>query len=190
MKFKINDDLKKKLMHPNAFTLYRVIAVPVLIILMLGNSFWNCFFATLVFILASITDYLDGFLARKMGLVSNFGKMMDPLADKILVSSAFIMLVAKGWVPGWVVCIIIGRELAVTGLRNLMTENNDDVSASVIAKWKTGFQIAALIPLIYHYKFIGIDMAYIGNLLIWVALVLTIISGFDYFYKARKYFIE
>lgn len=188
MKF-LNEDLKKKLMHPNAFTLYRVIAVPILIILMLGDGFWTSFFAAIVFSLASITDFFDGFLARKMGLVSNFGKMMDPLADKILISSAFIMLVSHGRVPAWMICIIIGRELAVTGLRNIMTEHNMDVSASWVAKWKTVFQIAAVIPLILHYKIIGINMAYIGNFLLWIALVLTIISGIDYFYKSRKCFM-
>lgn len=185
----LNDDLKKKLMHPNAFTLYRIIAVPVLVVVMLGSSKWNAFFAALIFTLASITDFFDGFLARKLGLVSNFGKIMDPLADKILISSAFIMLVAHGWVPAWMVCVIIGRELAVTGLRNIMTENDMDVSASQIAKWKTGFQIAALIPLMLHYKFFGIDMAMLGNGLVWVALILTLVSGFDYFYKARKFFM-
>ena len=184
-----NKELKAKLMHPNAFTLYRIIAVPLLVAIMLGDSKLYAFFAALVFSLASITDYFDGFLARKLGLVSTFGKIMDPLADKLLVSSAFIMLVSHGWAPAWMVCIIIGRELAVTGLRNIMTENNMDVSASKIAKWKTGFQIAAIIPLTLHYKYFGLDMALIGGLLLWVALILTLVSGFDYFYKTRKFFM-
>ncbi|MGM0417476.1 MAG: CDP-diacylglycerol--glycerol-3-phosphate 3-phosphatidyltransferase, partial [Thermodesulfobacteriota bacterium] len=188
MKFKIDEDLKKKLIHPNALTLYRIAAVPLLILVMLDTNFLNCIAAVVIFSLAAITDYYDGLLARKMGLVSNFGKIMDPLADKILISSAFIMLVSHGWAPAWMVCVIIGRELAVTGLRSIMAENSIDVSASFIAKWKTGFQIAALIPLIYHYNFIGINMAYLGSILLWIALVLTIVSGFDYFYKAKKLF--
>ncbi|PIE74903.1 MAG: CDP-diacylglycerol--glycerol-3-phosphate 3-phosphatidyltransferase [Deltaproteobacteria bacterium] len=175
-------------MHPNTFTLIRIASVPFLILLMLDSGFWSSFFATLIFSIASITDFFDGFLARKFGLVSNFGKIMDPLADKILISSAFIMLCDLGRVSGWIICVIVGRELAVTGLRNIMTENNADVSASVLAKWKTGFQIAALIPLIYHYKFLGLDMALIGSYLLWIALALTIWSGFDYFYKSRRFF--
>jgi len=185
---KLNKDLKEKLMHPNAFTLYRVIAVPILVIVMLWDTKLISFFASLIFLIACITDYLDGFLARKMGLVSNFGKIMDPLADKILVGSAFIMLVAKAWVPGWVVCIIIGRELAVTGLRNVMTENNMDVGASYIAKLKTVFQMLALGPLLLHYNYFGINMTFIGNIFLWIALILTIVSGVDYFYRARKLF--
>ena len=185
----LKKELKARLIHPNAFTLYRIMAVPLLILILLGDTKWHSFFGALIFSLASITDFFDGFLARRMGLVSTFGKIMDPLADKILISSAFIMLVSLGWAPAWMVCVIIGRELAVTGLRNIMTENNMDVSASKIAKWKTGFQIAAIIPLILHYRFLGINMAYVGGLLIWVALALTIISGFDYFYKTKKFFL-
>lgn len=177
---------QERLLHPNALTLYRIAAVPLLILLMLSSGPWAAFFAAILFSIASITDFLDGFMARKLGLVSDFGKIMDPLADKLLVSSAFIMLVAQGRVAGWIVCVIIGRELAVTGLRNLIAANGQDVAASTVAKWKTGFQIGAIIPLLLHYTYLGIDFHAIGTMVLWVALALTIWSGADYFIRFRK----
>jgi CDP-diacylglycerol--glycerol-3-phosphate 3-phosphatidyltransferase len=171
---------------PNQLTLFRIAAVPLIIILMLFPNRICTFIAALVFSAAAITDYFDGFLARKRGLVTTLGKVMDPVADKLLVSSAFIMLTAQGWVPAWVVCIIIGRELAVTGLRNIIAEKGEDMSASNLGKYKTGFQIAAIIPLMIHYPFLGLNVQVIGNLFLWGALVFTIWSGADYFIRSRS----
>ena len=183
-------DIKKRLLdglgHPNSLTLFRVAAVPLLIILMLSPSKWSGFFAALVFSIAAVTDYFDGYVARRFGLVSNLGKIMDPLADKLLVSSAFIMLIPHGRVPAWMICIIIGRELAVTGLRNIISEKGEDVSASMLGKWKTGFQISAIIPLLFHYEYLGIDFHSIGMVLLWFALGVTVWSGADYFVRFRK----
>jgi len=169
--------------------MYRVAAVPVIVFLMLFPNRTCTLLAAFLFAAAAITDFFDGFLARQLGLVSSFGKIMDPLADKVLVSSALIMLASYGWAPAWVVCIIIGRELAVTGLRNFMVENKIDVGASSLGKYKTGFQIAAIIPLLAHYTYLGIDMHAIGSLFLWVALVMTIWSGADYFIRFRKLFV-
>ncbi len=175
--------------HPNALTMYRIGATPGIVILMLFPNRLCTLIAAFLFTAAAITDFFDGFLARRRGLVSNFGKIMDPLADKVLVSSALIMLAAYSWAPAWMVCVIIGRELAVTGLRNFMIENQIDVGASSLGKYKTGFQIAAIIPLLAHYTWFGIDFHAIGSLFIWVALVMTIWSGADYFIRFRKLFI-
>ena len=183
-------NFKELASHPNALTMYRVAAVPGIVVLMLFPNRLSCLIAALLFAAAAITDFFDGFLARQRGLVSSFGKIMDPLADKVLVSSSLIMLVAHGWAPAWVVCIIIGRELAVTGLRNVMTENQIDVGASSLGKYKTGFQIAAIIPLLGHYTWFGIDLNAIGSLFLWVALVMTVWSGADYFIRFRKLFIS
>ncbi len=144
------------------------------------------FIAAILFSVAAITDYLDGYIARTRGLVSTLGKVMDPVADKLLVSSAFIMLTALGWVPPWVVCIIIGREIAVTGLRNIIAERGEDVSATNLGKYKTGFQIAAIIPLMIHYPFLGINPQIVGEFFLWGALGFTIWSGADYFIKFRR----
>lgn len=170
---------------PNQLTLFRIAAVPIIIILLLFPNRICTFIAAMVFSAAAITDYLDGFYARKRNLVTTLGTVMDPVADKLLVSSAFIMLSALGWVPAWMVCIIIGRELAVTGLRNIIAEKGEDLSASNLGKYKTGFQIAACIPLMIHFPFIGLNVQAIGNLFLWGALVFTIWSGVDYFVRSR-----
>ena len=176
----------QNLIHgPNLLTLFRIAAVPIIIILMLFPNRFCVFIAAMVFSAAAITDYLDGFYARKRNMVTTLGKIMDPVADKLLVSSAFIMLTAQGWVPAWMVCIIIGRELAVTGLRNVIAEKGEDLSASNLGKFKTGFQIAAIIPLMIHFPFLGLNVQAIGQLFLWGALVLTIWSGADYFIRSR-----
>jgi CDP-diacylglycerol--glycerol-3-phosphate 3-phosphatidyltransferase len=178
--------VKNILSHPNTLTLFRIAAVPIIVILMLFPNRVACFVAAIIFSAAAITDYFDGYFARRFGLVSNLGKVMDPVADKLLVSSAFIMLTALGWVPAWVVCIIIGREIAVTGLRNIIAEKGEDVSASNLGKYKTGFQIAAAIPLLIHYPFFSLDAHAIGTFFLWGALIFTLWSGIDYFVKFRN----
>ena len=178
--------MKSTIGHPNTLTLFRIATIPVIVILMLYPNRLSCFVAAILFSAAAITDYFDGYIARRFGLVSNLGKVMDPVADKLLVSSAFIMLTAQGWVPAWMVCIIIGREIAVTGLRNIIAEKGEDVSASNLGKYKTGFQVAAAIPLLIHYPFFGLDANAIGELFMWGALIFTVWSGADYFIKFRK----
>lgn len=178
--------MKSILSHPNTLTLFRIAAVPVIVILMLFPTRVSTWAAAIIFSAAAITDYFDGYFARRFGLVSNLGKVMDPVADKLLVSSAFIMLTALGWAPAWMVCIIIGREIAVTGLRNIIAEKGEDVSASNLGKYKTGFQIAAAIPLLIHYPFFGLNPHAIGTFFLWGALVFTLWSGIDYFVKFRN----
>ncbi len=174
------------LMHPNIITLSRIAAVPVIVMLMMYPGKMTLLLSAALFSLAAITDYFDGYIARKYGLVSNLGKIIDPLADKLLVSCAFIMLVSLNYIPAWVACLIIGRELAVTGLRCVVIENGEDVSASWLGKYKTGFQIASIIPLLIHYSYLGIDFGAIGSVLLYGALFFTIWSGADYFIKFRK----
>ncbi len=178
--------MKITLSHPNTLTLFRIAVIPIIVILMLYPNRISTWIAALLFSAAAITDYFDGYFARRFGLVSNLGKVMDPVADKLLASSAFIMLASLGWVPAWIVCIIIGREIAVTGLRNIIAEKGEDVSASNLGKYKTGFQIAAIIPLLIHYPFFGLDPQAIGVFFLWGALAFTLWSGADYFFKFRK----
>jgi CDP-diacylglycerol--glycerol-3-phosphate 3-phosphatidyltransferase len=184
------DRAKALLSHPNFLTMCRVGATPGIILLMLAPNRLSAFMAALLFSAAAITDYFDGFIARSRGLTSEFGKLMDPLADKLLVSSAFIMIVSHGWIPGWVICIIIGRELAITGLRNVMAENNEDISASNLGKYKTGFQIAAIIPLLIHYPYFGINFHGIGMFFLWGALIYTVWSGLDYGYRFKRFLVK
>ena len=157
-------------------TLGRIVLIPVFIlILCIWNSVAGHAVAAVVFALASITDYLDGYLARKWKVVTNFGKFADPLADKMLVMTAFIMLVELGMVPAWIAAIIICRELAVTGLRLLLVENGGTVLAAAMpGKIKTFTQMFSIIFLLLHFSMIG-------TLLLYVALIFTIYSGYDYF---------
>ena len=172
--------------HPNTLTLFRIAAVPLIIVLLMYPNRITTFLAAIIFSAAAITDYLDGYLARTRGLESTLGKVMDPVADKLLVSSAFIMLTSLGWIPAWIVCIIIGRELAITGLRNIIAGKGEDVSASWLGKYKTGFQIAAVIPLLFHYPYFGVNLHAIGTFFLYGALIFTIWSGVDYFVKSWK----
>jgi len=186
---KMSPKTKEWLAHPNTLTLYRIVAIPLIIILMMFPNRFCSFLAALLFSAAAITDFLDGYFARRRGLVSNFGKIMDPLADKLLVSSVFIMLASYQWIPAWIVCIIIGRELAITGLRNFIAGSDADISASWLGKYKTGFQIAAIIPLLIHYSYFTIDFQAMGMLFLWIALVLTVWSGIDYVIRFRSLLI-
>ncbi len=185
--------LKNILSNPNFLTLFRIAATPAIVILLcfatddatIRNRIYT-FSAAIIFSAAAITDYLDGYFARTRGLVSNLGKMLDPLADKLLVSCSLIMLVSHKWIPGWIVCVIIGRELAVTGLRGVIAEGGEDASASLLGKYKTGFQIAAIIPLLFHFEYFGINLHAIGMFFLLCALVMTVWSGADYFIKFRN----
>ncbi|MDR0199289.1 MAG: CDP-diacylglycerol--glycerol-3-phosphate 3-phosphatidyltransferase [Streptococcaceae bacterium] len=193
----------KKEQIPNAITIMRIILIPVFIILLqipqsgpgllIANpSPWNhtsvpiytlTIIAAIVFAVASTTDFLDGHLARKWHVVSNFGKFADPLADKMLTMVAFIYLVFVGLAPAWVVAIIVCRELAVTGLRLLIVEQSGTVHAAAMpGKIKTATQMTGIIFLL-----IG-NFFFIGTALLYICLFFTIYSGIDYFYQARWVF--
>ena len=166
----------KKENIPNALTLLRIIMIPIFIlILSISKSVTGHIIAAIIFTIASLTDYLDGYLARKWNVVSNFGKFADPMADKLLVMSAFIMLIELDFAPAWVVAVIICRELAVTGLRLLLVETGGTVLAAAMpGKIKTFSQMLAIIFLLVHWVILGQVMLYI-------ALIFTIYSGYDYF---------
>ena len=183
----ITERLKKIVLKPNFMTISRIVAIPAIVILLMYESRITSFIAAIVFSLASITDYFDGYLARTQGLETTLGKILDPMADKLLVASSLIMLVEVGFIQAWIPIIIIGRELAVTGLRCILIEKGQDVGASWLGKYKTGFQIAAIIPLTLHYKYFGLNTDPIGQFFLYGALFFTLWSGIDYFVKARKY---
>lgn len=172
---------------PNKLTMARILAVPVFIVLyMMGHNI----IATIVFILASLTDMLDGQIARKRGLVTNFGKIMDPLADKILVYSAFICMVQIGIVPGWMLVIILFREFIVSGLRTVAAADGTVIAAGKTGKLKTILQMIA-VPLLllnnWPFSYIGI----LGDqIFLWAQLIMTIISGVEYVYENRGVFLK
>ncbi len=159
----------------------RIIAVPVVVLLLLSPGRAASLLGGICFVLAGATDFLDGFLARRQRLVSRFGKFLDPLADKLLVSAALIMLIPLGRVPAWMAFLIVGRELAVTGLRGLAAAEGIILAPDRWGKAKTLLQMAALTGLILHYPFGAFDFHRWGMVLLWLALITTIYSGFGYF---------
>jgi CDP-diacylglycerol--glycerol-3-phosphate 3-phosphatidyltransferase len=138
--------------------------------------------------MAFITDILDGFYARKYGAVTVLGKFLDPLADKILVSSTLIMLMALDRIPAWVVILIVARELAITGLRSIAVSEGVVIQASSLGKYKTIFQSVATLGLCLHYEYLKIDFHVVGMLFLWVALILTLWSGWAYLRQFNSVF--
>jgi CDP-diacylglycerol--glycerol-3-phosphate 3-phosphatidyltransferase len=180
---------------PNKITVSRICLIPIFVILLVVPFDWGNitilgttmpvahFAGALVFILASTTDWIDGHFARKYHLVTNLGKFLDPLADKLLVSAAFIILVDLGYVPSWIVILIISREFAVTGLRLVLAGEGEVVAANMLGKIKTWTQIIAISALLLHniiFENLSIPFA---NIALWVALLFTLWSGWDYFAK-------
>ena len=174
----------KKENIPNMLTIGRILFIPIFIILLsVGPSPVLHKIAAVIFAIASITDYLDGYLARKWQVVSNFGKFADPMADKLLVMSAFIMMIELKMVPAWIAAVIICRELAVTGLRLLLVETGGTVLAAAMpGKIKTFSQMFAIIFLLCHWTLPG-------QVLLYIALIFTIYSGYDYF-KGSSYLFK
>jgi CDP-diacylglycerol---glycerol-3-phosphate 3-phosphatidyltransferase len=166
---------------PNMLTGLRIAAVPVVVVLLLFPGKLASFLAGLCFVLAGATDFLDGFLARRYRIVSRVGKFLDPLADKLLVSAALIMLIPLGRAPAWMAFLIIGRELAVTGLRGLAAAEGIILAPDRWGKTKTLLQMAALTGLILHYPYGSFNFHQVGMVLLWMALIITLASGVWYF---------
>lgn len=183
---------------PNLLTMLRIALIPVLAVLLLSPSREAAFWATAVFAVASITDWLDGYLARRMEIVTTFGKFLDPIADKMIVMAALVMMLPYQRVPAWMVLVILGREIIITGLRGLASTEGIVIPASNLGKFKTIFQITAILGLLLHYDyywFFGVQHPYLyvnmhnfGMFFIWIAVVLTIWSGVDYLRKFVRFF--
>lgn len=168
---------------PNTITLARISVVPFLFFLLMSpGPFWSLVLAAL-FVLASITDFLDGFIARKYNLITTMGKFLDPLADKLIVNTAMILMIPIGRIDAWIVVMIIMRDLIVDGIRSIASSEGIYIQASVLGKQKTLAQIIAVTALMIHYPFFGLDAHFVGTVVLYVALLLTIYSGLDYFVK-------
>jgi CDP-diacylglycerol---glycerol-3-phosphate 3-phosphatidyltransferase len=165
----------------NTLTLLRILAVPVVVVALLGETPNGDELAAAVFALAALTDGLDGYFARSRDAVTNFGKLMDPLADKLLITAALVSLVSLGRLQAWVAMVIIAREIAVTGLRMAAAEGGVVIAASWMGKLKTVLQIAAVFALIAANP----APAWV-NVLVYLAVAATLISGADYFLGLRK----
>ncbi|TDI13476.1 MAG: CDP-diacylglycerol--glycerol-3-phosphate 3-phosphatidyltransferase [Acidobacteria bacterium] len=167
---------------PNSLTTFRIFLVPVLVVVLLtkfeGKEIW----AVAIFLVAATTDALDGYIARRRGQVTALGTLLDPVADKLLISAALISLVEEGLAPAWMVVIIVGRELAVSGLRSLASQRGIEIAASVWGKFKMISQVMAIVLLILDRK-LPLPFSRSGEMVLWVVLVLAVFSAADYFLK-------
>lgn len=166
---------------PNALTVLRIFLVPVLVVVLLTRTEGGLFLGAGIFGLAVATDYLDGYLARRRNQVTRLGILLDPMADKLLTAAAFISLVEMGVAPAWMVVIIVGREIAVTWLRNLAASRDVLIAASGLGKGKMVSQVVAIFLLILGHRFPALRIP--GLVALWIVVVLALVSGLDYFHR-------
>jgi CDP-diacylglycerol---glycerol-3-phosphate 3-phosphatidyltransferase len=184
---------------PNQITLGRLALTGVFVTVVALETPWVWSWAALLFIIGSITDYLDGYLARKYGMVTNFGALMDPLVDKVLMCSAFVVLSVEGQIPTWVTCTVLAREFLITGLRTLAAGQGAVLAADGWGKWKTGAQIAVVIyglmllaiaepPFAWFAPFFSVTVLsppWLGRIFLWLAVLTTVWSGLRYLWNNR-----
>lgn len=181
---------------PNVLTLMRIAAIPLMALLLMSGARESCFWAAAIFSAASFTDWLDGYLARRMGIVTVFGKFLDPIADKLIVMAALIMIIPFGRVPAWMVLVILSREIIITGLRGIASSEGIVIAASDLGKFKTIFQIVAIIGLLLHFDYrwffsvdhplLIVNMHNVGMFYLWIAFVITVWSGVDYLWRFMR----
>lgn len=170
---------------PTGVTLSRIFLVPLLVVVLLTRTERWEIFGVIIFAVASFTDWLDGFLARRRRQVTTLGILLDPIADKLLISAAFISLVQMQLAPAWMVVIIVGREFAVMGLRSIAMARGVTIPASKLGKFKMSTQVVAIMLLILGKKFLG-PFYILGKIALWVTVTLALVSGVDYFLKFYK----
>ena len=175
---------------PNKLTIIRFILTPIFMALMMFNFPFHYFLAFLVFVAASITDYFDGKIARKYNYITDFGKIMDPLADKMLTSLAFLVLVYQDIVPIWFFALVLVRDFAVDGMRMMVARNGKTVPASFYGKLKTTLQMTALIIILANQIFLQEPLTIIGNIVLYASIALSLYSGADYLIKGWKLAIK
>ena len=169
---------------PNKLTILRVIMIPFFVAALMvdgGTNQTMRYVAAAIFIIASLTDMLDGKIARKYNLVTNFGKFMDPLADKLLVCSALICMIELGQLPAWMVIIIISREFIISGFRLVAADNGVVIAASYWGKFKTTFQMVMICLMIANFP----QLQILTDIIMWIALILTVVSLIDYLVKNK-----
>ncbi|MDD2337572.1 MAG: CDP-diacylglycerol--glycerol-3-phosphate 3-phosphatidyltransferase [Geobacteraceae bacterium] len=182
---------KSSLRHlPNFLTLSRILVVPPMAIILTSPSRSAGFLAAVLFAIASFTDWLDGYLARRLEIITVLGKFLDPIADKLLVMAALIMIIPHDRVPAWMVLVILSREIVITGLRGIASTEGIVIAASNLGKYKTIFQIVAILGLLLHYDYhwlfgiqstiFYVNMHNVGIFYLWIATIITIWSGVDY----------
>jgi len=170
---------------PNKLTILRIILVPIFVVLMLTRIPYGGSLAAAIFVIAALTDSLDGYLARKWKQTTKLGAILDPLADKLLITAALISLVELGRIPGWIAIVIIGREFAVTGLRVVKAEEGIIIPASKLGKLKTISQVTAVLLIIVQNLYHPLAVLALGEWVMYIAVAITVISGIEYFQKFK-----
>ena len=186
----IAQERKKVINLPNTITLLRIGMIPGLFFLLQSPGPGESLFIVSLFVLAALTDLLDGYIARRYQIVTTMGKFLDPIADKLIVNTAMILMIPIGRIPAWIVAIIIIRDFTVDGMRSIALSEGMVIQASRLGKQKTFCQICAVTALMIHYPFLGTDAHVVGMAILYLALILTLYSGFDYlvkFYKGMIY---
>lgn len=166
---------------PNALTLLRIFLVPILVVVLLTRTEGGLVLGAAIFGIAVLTDYLDGYFARRRNQVTKLGIVLDPMADKLLTAAAFLSLVEMGAVPAWMVMIVLGRELAVTGLRNVAAGRGILIPASTLGKWKMVLQVVAIFLLLFSGRFAILAVPAI--VVLWLVVIVALVSGADYFHR-------
>ncbi len=183
---------------PNSITIFRLILTAIFIVAISIQRPWSDLVALVSFSVAAASDWFDGYYARKLNLVTSLGKLLDPLADKVLVAAGFVYLSSVGYCPIWVTCLLIGREFMVTGLRQIAIEQGVVIAADKLGKWKTSFQLLFIITSLTHisftdphnkftefFHFLSQPSGYLLPISLWAAVALTVISGWNYLWNGR-----
>jgi CDP-diacylglycerol--glycerol-3-phosphate 3-phosphatidyltransferase len=182
----IAQERKKVLNLPNAITMLRIGIIPVLFFLLQSPGPTGSLVIACIFVVAALTDLLDGYIARRYQIVTTMGKFLDPIADKLVVNTAMILMIPLGRIPAWIVAIIIIRDFTVDGIRTIASSEGIIIGSSRLAKQKTLCQVVAVTALMIHYPFMGADAHLVGIVILYVALFLTLYSGLDYLMKFFK----
>lgn len=178
---------------PNLLTVIRILLIPLLVVLLMHPGRAASLAAAATFFVACWSDFFDGYLARRWNITTTFGKLLDPMADKLLVAAALVMLVGmdrQPAVPAWMVVVIVGREIAVTGLRAIAVGEGVVLAAEELGKYKTVFQMLAVHGLLLHYDFLGIDFYAAGMYFLWFSLAIGLWSGIDYHVKVIRQMVR
>src|SRR5437016_2577756 len=177
------DDVRNEIWNlPNSLTLFRIFLVPFMVVVLLTK--YSDFLGLAIFLVAAMTDFFDGYFARRMKKMTRLGALLDPIADKLLMSAAFISLVELGLARAWMVVIIIGREFAVSGLRSIAAQQGVTIAASPLGKTKTVSQVIAISLLIISYE-LG-EFRFTSELALWLVVLFSLVSGVDYFLKFAR----
>ena len=169
---------------PNSLTLLRIFLVPILVVVLLTKFYGREYVGLGIFLIAAITDFFDGYFARRYNRMTRLGALLDPIADKLLMSAAFISLVELGLARAWMIVIIIGREFAVSGLRSIAAQQGVTIAASPLGKWKMISQVIAISLLILGYQ-LG-EFLFVGTVALWIVMLFALASGVDYFIKFSR----